>query len=99
MDTPEKQNKGFRLMSPERVKEIASQGGRTAHEMGAAHRWTSEESKNAIATRVEKYTRERDRLIASIPQEAGLSEKFIKRAPNGFLRKVIEIYENADRRP
>ena len=99
MDTPEKQNKGFRLMKPERVREIASQGGRTAHERGVAHTWTPAESKKAVVVRVEKYGRERDWLIANLPKEAGLTDKFINRAPNAFLRKVIEIYENADRRP
>ena len=34
-------------MSPEKQREIASKGGRAAHEKGTAHEWTSEEARNA----------------------------------------------------
>jgi general stress protein YciG len=34
-------------MSPERQREIASQGGRAAHLQGVAHEWSSEEAKAA----------------------------------------------------
>jgi general stress protein YciG len=33
---------GFANMSPERAHEIRSKGGQRAHELGRAHRWTSE---------------------------------------------------------
>ncbi|MGZ3952500.1 MAG: KGG domain-containing protein [Flavisolibacter sp.] len=39
--------RGFAAMSPERQKEIASAGGRAAHEQGVAHKWNSEEARNA----------------------------------------------------
>ena len=39
--------RGFASMDIERRKEIASKGGRTAHERGTAHRFTSEEAKQA----------------------------------------------------
>jgi uncharacterized protein len=47
MSETRKQNRGFRTMSPERRREIASKGGRAAHEKGTAHEWTSEEAKAA----------------------------------------------------
>ncbi len=34
-------------MSPEKQKEIASKGGRAAHNKGTAHEWTSEEAREA----------------------------------------------------
>lgn len=40
-------NKGFASMSPEKRKEIASKGGKKAHEMGAAHKFDSETARAA----------------------------------------------------
>ena len=34
-------------MSPEKQREIASKGGRAAHEKGTAHEWSAEEARNA----------------------------------------------------
>jgi hypothetical protein len=34
-------------MSPEKQREIASKGGRAAHEKGTAHEWTAEEARAA----------------------------------------------------
>jgi Stress-induced bacterial acidophilic repeat motif len=34
-------------MSPEKQREIASKGGRAAHEKGTAHEWTAEEARSA----------------------------------------------------
>lgn len=45
--TTEKKKRGFASMSREQRKEIASKGGRMAHEKGTAHEWTSEEAKAA----------------------------------------------------
>ena len=40
-------NQGFASMDPERQREIASEGGRAAHESGNAHEFTSEEASEA----------------------------------------------------
>lgn len=40
-------NRGFASMDPERVREIASKGGRAAHASGNAHEFTSEEAREA----------------------------------------------------
>ena len=40
-------NRGFAAMSPERQKQIASEGGRAAHRQGVAHEWNSEEARKA----------------------------------------------------
>jgi general stress protein YciG len=39
--------RGFASMSPEKKREIASKGGKAAHAMGTAHKWTSEEAQAA----------------------------------------------------
>lgn len=36
--------RGFGSMSKEKQREIASKGGRAAHEKGTAHEWTREEA-------------------------------------------------------
>jgi general stress protein YciG len=40
-------SRGFAAMSPERQKQIASEGGRAAHRLGVAHEWNSDEARNA----------------------------------------------------
>lgn len=40
-------NRGFASMDPDRQRQIASEGGRAAHEKGTAHEFTSEEAREA----------------------------------------------------
>lgn len=42
-----KRRRGFAVMDPARQREIASKGGRAAHEKGTAHRWSEQEAKEA----------------------------------------------------
>jgi general stress protein YciG len=42
-----KERRGFGSMSPEKQREIASKGGRAAHEKGTAHEWTKDEARAA----------------------------------------------------
>jgi general stress protein YciG len=39
-----KLRRGFRVMSLEKHRAIASLGGKAAHQQGTAHEWTSEEA-------------------------------------------------------
>jgi len=39
--------RGFASMDPEKQREIASKGGKAAHEKGTAHEFDSEEAKKA----------------------------------------------------
>lgn len=43
----EKSERGFAAMDPKRQREIASQGGKAAHQSGNAHEFTSEEAREA----------------------------------------------------
>lgn len=42
-----KERRGFASMSREKQREIASKGGRAAHQKGTAHEWTSDEARRA----------------------------------------------------
>ncbi len=44
---PARSKRGFAVLSPEKKREIASMGGKAAHEHGRAHRFTSEEARAA----------------------------------------------------
>ena len=44
---PKKSLRGFAAMDPQRQREIASLGGRAAHQSGHAHEFTSEEARVA----------------------------------------------------
>ena len=47
MDGVRKERRGFASMSAEKQREIASKGGRAAHEKGTAHEWTPDEARAA----------------------------------------------------
>lgn len=47
MNETRKERRGFASMSPEKQREIASKGGRAAHQKGTAHEWSSEEAREA----------------------------------------------------
>ena len=47
MEGVRKERRGFASMSQEKQREIASKGGRAAHEKGTAHEWTAEEARAA----------------------------------------------------
>lgn len=42
-----KGKQGFASMTPEKKRDIASKGGKSAHALGVAHQWTSEEAQAA----------------------------------------------------
>ena len=41
------ENRGFASMDPNKQREIASMGGRAAHQKGTAHEWTPEQAREA----------------------------------------------------
>ena len=47
MDGVRKERRGFASMSTDKQREIASKGGRAAHEKGTAHEWTPDEARAA----------------------------------------------------
>jgi general stress protein YciG len=65
-----KSNRGFASMDPARQREIASKGGRAAHEKGTAHEWTPEEARQAGRKGGEIVSRDRAHM-AAIGREGG----------------------------
>jgi uncharacterized protein len=57
--TPRRSLRGFAAMDPQRQREIASLGGRAAHQSGHAHEFTSEEARAAGRKRHQKARSER----------------------------------------
>jgi general stress protein YciG len=67
-----KSRRGFASMDPARQREIASKGGRAAHEKGTAHEWSSDEARDA--GRKGGVTVSQDRAhMAAIGREGGES--------------------------
>ena len=71
MTTERKERRGFASMSAEKQREIASKGGRAAHEKGTAHEWTADEARNAGRKGGQVSRGGRGRLVVpSDPQSA-----------------------------
>src|SRR6516162_6433139 len=65
-----KERRGFASMTPEKQREIASKGGRAAHEKGTAHEWTADEARSAGRKGGQVSRGGRGRLIPSEPVDA-----------------------------
>jgi general stress protein YciG len=63
-----KERRGFASMSPEKQREIASKGGRAAHEKGTAHEWSQDEARAAGRKGGQISRGGRGRLASSSPQ-------------------------------
>ena len=55
-------------MSPEKQREIASKGGRAAHEKGTAHEWTADEARTAGRKGGQVSRGGRGRLVQAMPE-------------------------------
>jgi general stress protein YciG len=86
--TPEERRprrRGFAAMDQERVKAIASKGGKAAHAAGTAHQFSSDEARNAgrkggIAPHVRRGG---VRRRPSATEEAGAITKPVEQTTNG----------------
>jgi general stress protein YciG len=67
---PMKSNRGFASMDRARQREIASKGGRAAHEKGTAHEFTSEEAREAGRKGGQAVSRDRNHM-ARIGRKGG----------------------------
>ena len=82
-----KSRRGFASMDPARQREIASKGGRAAHEKGTAHEWSSDEARSA--GRKGGVTVSRDRAhMAAIGREGGESRSAAAREARVGLRNT-----------
>jgi len=60
-------------MSPEKQREIASKGGRAAHEKGTAHEWSADEARSAGRKGGQVSRCGRGRLISPLDDRPGVS--------------------------
>ncbi len=74
-----KSRRGFASMDPSRQKEIASKGGRAAHQKGTAHEWSSDEARSAGQKGGIAVSRDRAHM-AAIGREGGESRSRASRA-------------------
>jgi uncharacterized protein len=65
-------NRGFAAMSPERQKQIASEGGRAAHKLGVAHEWNSDEARKAGKKGGQMVSQNREHM-SEIGRRGGMS--------------------------
>jgi hypothetical protein len=65
-----KSRRGFASMDPARQREIASRGGRAAHEKGTAHQWSPDEARVAGRKGGEVVSRDREHM-SMIGREGG----------------------------
>src|SRR6476659_4155579 len=77
-DTVAKEDRGFASMDRAKQREIASKGGKAAHQKGTAHEWTSEEARDAGRKGgIASHQRRREQMTGSEspePDEAAGSE-------------------------
>jgi general stress protein YciG len=66
--TERRERRGFASMAPEKQREIASKGGRAAHEKGTAHEWTADEARSAGRKGGQVSRGGRGRLVTSEAQ-------------------------------
>ncbi len=66
--------RGFASMDEEKQREIASKGGKTAHERGTAHEFTSEEAQEAGRKGGETTSQDREHM-AEIGREGGKNSR------------------------
>jgi general stress protein YciG len=69
VDGMRKERRGFASMSPEKQREIASKGGRAAHEKGTAHEWSQDEARAAGRKGGQISRGGRGRLIPNPPAD------------------------------
>ncbi len=75
-----KEDRGFASMDRSKQREIASKGGKAAHQKGTAHEWTSEEAREA--GRKGGMASHRRKQEQQQTPEAGTTEQPIEGAPN-----------------
>lgn len=71
---PQKKRRGFATMAPEKVSEIASAGGRAAHQSGRGHEWTKEEAR-AAGAKGGHQTANKRRAAKGLPPTSSASER------------------------
>ena len=88
-----KSNRGLASMDPARQREIASKGGRAAHQQGTAHEFTSEEAREAGRKGGEAVSRDRNHM-AEIGRKGGEARSAANRAARSNGQQEISQQED-----
>ena len=78
-----KEDRGFASMDRVKQREIASKGGKAAHQKGTAHEWTSEEAREAGRKGGMASHRRRKEMM---DQPIGSSEASMSEMPDSMER-------------
>jgi general stress protein YciG len=71
-----KEDRGFASMDRVKQREIASKGGKAAHQKGTAHEWTSEEARDAGRKGgLASHKRRREQILASGRGSTGVTDE------------------------
>ena len=66
-----KEDRGFASMDRAKQREIASKGGKAAHQKGTAHEWTSEEARDAGRKGgIASHRRRREQMGSTVTESA-----------------------------
>src|SRR5436190_7116665 len=82
-------NRGFASMDPAQQREIASKGGKAAHEQGVAHEFNSDEAREAGRKGGETVSRDREHM-AEIGRKGGEASRGGGRGNNNKERSEEE---------
>ncbi len=81
-----KEDRGFASMDRNKQREIASKGGKAAHQKGTAHEWTSEEARQAGRKGGQVSRGGRGRLIVPLEQPPAVgAEAAMPPGPSGTV--------------
>jgi len=80
---PPTSNRGFASMNREKQREIASKGGRAAHQKGTAHEFSSEEAREAGRKGGQAVSRNRAHM-AAIGRKGGMESGARARTTGGI---------------
>jgi general stress protein YciG len=70
------EDRGFASMERNKQREIASKGGKAAHQKGTAHEWTSEEAREAGRKGgMASHRRKQEQQGGTSPSDEGSSEQ------------------------
>lgn len=85
-------NRGFAAMDETRRRQIASRGGRAAHEAGSAHEWNGSEAAQAGRKGGQKVSQDRSHM-AAIGRKGGLAPR--SRKGSSTDANVAPLHEQA----
>jgi len=73
-----KEDRGFASMDRAKQREIASKGGKAAHQKGTAHEWTSEEARDAGRKGgIASHQRRREQTGPSSPERGTAEDRAV----------------------